>query len=165
MVDVSRKTVTSRSATAIGRIRLNDVAFSLIYDPDTALSKASGEYGEYRKPISQALSKGPVLTIAELAGIQAAKSTSSLIPLCHPLPLSHISVRLTPCPDDYTVRCEAVVKCEGKTGVEMEALTAASVALLTVWDMVKVLAGKEMTIEGLKVVEKSGGKSGTWTRE
>jgi len=74
-------------------------------------------------------------------------------------------VGLTPCPDDHTVRCEAVVKCEGKTGVEMEALTAASVALLTVWDMVKVLAGKEMTIEGLKVVEKSGGKSGTWTRE
>jgi molybdenum cofactor biosynthesis protein MoaC len=147
MVDVSSKLPSSRSATAVGRVLVNAVAFELV---------SSG---------SSDLKKGDVLSVARLAGIMAAKQTSSLIPLCHPLPLSHVAVELSLEPETRSVRVEATARCEGKTGVEMEALTAAGVACLTVWDMVKSASGKDMTITDLKVVRKTGGKSGDWHRE
>ncbi|CAO3583790.1 unnamed protein product [Absidia cylindrospora] len=105
--------------------------------------------------------KGNVLVVAQIAGIQAAKNTSQLIPLCHPLLLGLIDVRLWLDKDQSCVECSSLVQTSGKTGVEMEALTATSVALLTVFDMCKA-ASKHMRIEGIRVVEKKGGKSGHW---
>ena len=145
MVDVGGKAFTRRSATASGRIYLPYEALELIRDGS---------------------SKGPVLHTAQLAGIMAAKRTSELIPLCHGLALSHVDVKLdlVDAEDCYVdVWCTATTS--GQTGVEMEALTGCSVACLTVWDMVKAVAGKEMIIGEIKVVAKSGGKSGDWVRE
>lgn len=141
MVSVNDKQVTKREARATGRIVLPPETFKLLQ----------------RNELHTA--KGNVLVVAQIAGIQAAKATSQLIPLCHPLLLDHIDVQLRL--GDNSVECESTVKCHGKTGVEMEALTATSVALLTVYDMCKA-ASKHMIIEGIKVVEKSGGKSGLW---
>ncbi|GAA5973780.1 hypothetical protein JCM11641_003152 [Rhodosporidiobolus odoratus] len=149
MVSVSRKEPTLRSATAVGYIKLNQTTWDLIDFGDHATMKTK---------------KGDVLSIAQLAGLMGAKQTSLLIPLCHPLSLSHISVRLSPVPSSLSLRIEATAECFGPTGVEMEALTAVSVAGLTVWDMCKAVAGGEMEISGLKVLKKSGGRSGDWER-
>lgn len=94
-----------------------------------------------------------------------AKQTSALIPLCHPLSLSHLSVTLVPDASNTSIKVVVTAECEGKTGVEMEALVGCSVALCTVWDMLKAVAGREMEIGEIKVVKKSGGKSGDWSRE
>ena len=107
------------------------------------------------------LPKGDALATAQLAGIMAAKRTSELIPLCHPLPISHADVQITPTRRGY--RIDASVRTTGQTGVEMEALTAASVAALTIYDMVKAV-DKTMVVDGLCVVEKRGGRSGTYRR-
>lgn len=139
MVDVAGKPVTSREAVATGRIAMS---------PEAARAIADG-----------AVAKGDVLAVARVAGIMAAKRTSELIPLCHPLPLTRASIDLAP--DDTGVTVTATCATEGKTGVEMEALTAVSVALLTVYDMAKAL-DKAMTIEGMRLVSKTGGKSGDW---
>lgn len=174
MVNVADKTPSKRSATATGRIYIPQVAYELITSPN--LSDATADNPEARakaKAQAKARGKGDVLTVAQLAAIMGAKRTSDLIPLCHPLALSHISVTLTPevTGDDggessrYSILCNATVSCEGKTGVEMEALTAVSVGTLTVWDMLKAVAGKEMVIGDIKVTRKEGGKSGDFFRE
>ncbi|MEL6679187.1 MAG: cyclic pyranopterin monophosphate synthase MoaC [Pseudomonadota bacterium] len=137
MVDVSAKDVTSRIAVARGRITM---------EPATAEMIREGT-----------AKKGDVLGVARLAGIMAAKRTADLIPLCHPLALSKVSVDLTVGAGE--VEIEATVKTTGQTGVEMEALTAVSAAALTVYDMVKAV-DKSMTIEGVRLVLKDGGKSG-----
>lgn len=145
MVSVTDKPVTQREARAVGRIVLPEHTYELLRDNQARTAK------------------GNVLVVAQIAGIQAAKATSQLIPLCHPLQLGYIDVRLELKRDDqrYYVECESVVQCQGKTGVEMEALTATSVALLTVYDMCKA-SSKHMVMEGIRVVEKSGGQSGSW---
>ena len=139
MVDVSGKPDTVRTAVARGRV---------IMSQETCRRIASGE-----------LAKGNVLTTAQLAGIMAAKKTGDLIPLCHPLPLTDVDVRFNLRPEEGTIEIEAEAKCVGKTGVEMEALTAVAVAALTIYDMAKSLE-PEMRIEGIRLVKKSGGKSG-----
>ena len=141
MVDVGAKPVTSREALARGEIMMSAAALSLIRTGKVA--------------------KGDPLQTARLAGIMAAKQTALLIPLCHPLQLSHVSVELTPTRRGY--RIEARVRTEGKTGVEMEALTAVSVAALTIYDMVKAV-DKDMVIGDICLVEKSGGRSGDYRR-
>lgn len=146
MVSVTDKAPTKREAKAIGRIRLPDHAYQLLKKNEVHTMK------------------GNVLTVAQIAGIQAAKATSNLIPLCHPLLLGLIDVRLWLDDKNRSVECESVVQTSGNTGVEMEALTATSVALLTVYDMCKA-ATKEMIIEGIRVVSKTGGKSGPWKSE
>jgi molybdenum cofactor biosynthesis protein MoaC len=146
MVSVTDKDNTKREAKARGRIVIPPHAFELL-----------------KKNESKTI-KGNVLTVAQIAGIQGAKSTSQLIPLCHPLLLGLIDVRLWLDDETSSVECETTVQTNGKTGVEMEALTATSVALLTVYDMCKA-ATKEMRIENIRVVQKSGGKSGSWTFE
>jgi cyclic pyranopterin phosphate synthase len=103
--------------------------------------------------------KGDVLGIARIAGIQGAKRTSELIPLCHPIALTRVAVEFEVLPDSPSVKCRATAECTGQTGVEMEALTAASVALLTIYDMCKAV-DRGMTVNGVRVVEKRGGKSG-----
>ncbi|KAI9307679.1 Molybdopterin cofactor biosynthesis C domain-containing protein [Cunninghamella echinulata] len=143
MVSVTDKRITQREAIAEGRIILTKDAYRLI------------ETNELHT------AKGNVLVVAQIAGIQAAKNTSQLIPLCHPLLLSYIDVKLWLNQEKSSVECMSVVQTSGKTGVEMEALTATSTALLTVFDMCKA-ASKEMCIEGIRVVEKKGGKSGHW---
>ena len=140
MVDVSGKAETSRTAIARGRI---------VMAPETLRKIREGRMG-----------KGDVLGIARVAGIMAAKRTSELIPLCHPLMLSKVSVDLTPVEPD-AVEIEALAKVSGQTGVEMEALTAVSVAALTVYDMCKAI-DRGMRIEDVRLVHKSGGKSGTF---
>ena len=137
MVDVSAKGVTSRSATATARVLMKKETLALI---------ASGS-----------AKKGDVLATARIAGIQAAKKTSDLIPLCHPLMISKVAVEFDIAGDE--IRVSATVKVEGKTGVEMEALTACSVACLTLYDMVKAV-DRGIRITDLHLVEKSGGKSG-----
>ena len=139
MVDVSDKDITARIATAKGRV---------IMQPDTL-----------RQIIEGSAKKGDVLGIARLAGIMAAKKTPDLIPLCHPLPITKVSVDLVPMPDDNAVEIEATVKTTGQTGVEMEALTAVNIAALTVYDMVKAV-DKTMIITDIRVTLKEGGKSG-----
>ncbi|MDO7841153.1 cyclic pyranopterin monophosphate synthase MoaC [Sphingomonas immobilis] len=139
MVDVGGKSVTARQAIATGRITMSAEAARAIRD-GTAL-------------------KGDVLAVARIAGIMAAKRTADLIPLCHPLPLTKVSVDLAP--DATGVTVTATAATEGKTGVEMEALTAASVALLTIYDMAKAI-DKAMQITGIRLLEKRGGKSGDW---
>ncbi len=140
MVDVSAKAETSRVAVARGRV---------VMAPETLARIQAGEFG-----------KGDVLGVARLAGIMAAKRTSDLIPLCHPLMLTKVTVDLTPAPPD-TVEIEALAKLTGRTGVEMEALTAVSVAALTVYDMCKAV-DRGMRIEDIRLVHKSGGKSGVY---
>lgn len=144
MVDVSDKDITSRVAVAEGFITMTEATLALI-------TQGRAE-------------KGDVLGIARLAGIMAAKKTSDLIPLCHPLPITKVTVDLTP--DDALpgLRISATVKTTGKTGVEMEALTAVSVTALTVHDMVKAVQ-KDMVIGGIRVTLKDGGKSGRYEAE
>jgi cyclic pyranopterin monophosphate synthase len=142
MVDVSDKDVTTRSATAKARV-LAAVETIAIITSGTA-------------------KKGDVLATARIAGIMAAKKTSDLIPLCHPLLISKVTVEFII--DNNHIDVEATVKVEGKTGVEMEALTACSVACLTIYDMLKAV-DRGMTITNLRLVEKTGGKSGTFTAE
>ena len=137
MVDVSDKAATAREAVAEGFVRMS---------PETLKLALSGE-GK----------KGDVRAVAEIAGVMAAKQTSDLIPLCHPLALSKVEVTVSPA--DGGMAVTARVKTTGQTGVEMEALTAVSVALLTLYDMLKA-ADKAMTIEGVRLVEKTGGASG-----
>jgi cyclic pyranopterin phosphate synthase len=141
MVDVSDKTVTTREAVAEGFVRMNAETLALALGGDAK--------------------KGDVRATAEIAGIMAAKKTSDLIPLCHPLALSKVEVRVEPAEGGLAVT--ARVKTSGQTGVEMEALTAVSVACLTVYDMLKA-ADKGMTIEAVRLMRKSGGKSGDWVR-
>ncbi|WP_137700359.1 cyclic pyranopterin monophosphate synthase MoaC [Marimonas lutisalis] len=141
MVDVSDKPDTTRVATARGAVRMAKETFDLISE------------GRAKK--------GDVLSVARLAGIMGAKKTPDLIPLCHPLPVTKVSVDLTLDPDLPGVQIEATVKTTGKTGVEMEALTAVSTAALTVYDMVKA-ADKGMVISDVRVVLKDGGKSGRY---
>lgn len=142
MVDVSEKPATLREATAEGRVRMSAEALALVIDGGP---------------------KGEVLRTAELAGIMAAKQAGALLPLCHPLALDLVEVRATPDAELPGVRVHATVRATGRTGVEMEALTAVSVAALTVYDMVKS-ADRGMTIEQLRLLRKSGGMSGQWTR-
>lgn len=144
MVDVSDKSDTERVATATGRIRMK---------PETLQVIAAGR-----------AKKGDVLAIARIAAITAAKKTSDLIPLCHPLMLTKVSVDLACHPEDQAVSCTATVGLTGKTGVEMEALTAVSVGLLTVYDMVKAI-DRGMVIESVRLLEKAGGRSGHWQAE
>src|SRR4051794_20366358 len=144
MVDVSQKAVTTRVATAEGAI---------VMKPETLALCLSGD-----------AKKGDVLGTARIAGIMAAKKTHELIPLCHPLLISKVTVDLTPDEALPGVRVTASVKVGGQTGVEMEALTAVSVALLTVYDMLKAV-DRFMTIEAIGLVEKTGGKSGDWRRD
>lgn len=141
MVDVSDKDITARIATAKGRI---------IMEPATLAMIATGT-----------AKKGDVLGIARLAGIMAAKKTPDLIPLCHPLPITKVSVELTVNEASNCVDIEATVKTTGQTGVEMEALTAVNIAALTVYDMVKAV-DKAMQISDIRVVLKDGGKSGLY---
>ncbi|MCA9847232.1 MAG: cyclic pyranopterin monophosphate synthase MoaC [Dehalococcoidia bacterium] len=141
MVDVSAKDVTSREATARGRVVMQPETLSMIV--------------EGRAP------KGDVLATARIAGIMAAKRTHELIPLCHPLPVSGVTVDLAPSEDGAGIDIEATVRVTGQTGVEMEALTAVSVAALTVYDMCKAVE-RGMQIEAVRLVAKSGGKSGDY---
>ena len=142
MVDVGGKPETARSATATGRIRMAPEALAAVRD-------GSGP-------------KGDVLAAARIAGIMAAKKTGELIPLCHPLSLDAVQVEFAF--EDDAVRATARASLTGRTGVEMEAMTATSVALLTIYDMAKAL-DKGMVIEGVRLLEKTGGKSGTWRAE
>ena len=139
MVDVGGKAATQRVAIASGRIRMSAEALAAIRDGDVP--------------------KGDVLAAARIAGIMAAKKTAELIPLCHPLALETVGVDFSF--EDGALRVSATAALTGKTGVEMEALTAASVALLTIYDMAKAL-DKGMVIEDLRLIEKRGGKSGDW---
>jgi cyclic pyranopterin phosphate synthase len=141
MVDVGDKPVTAREAVARGSVAMSATARRLIR--------------------SGGVSKGDPLQAARLAGIMAAKRTSDLIPLCHPLPLSHVSVEITPSRSGYVI--EARVRTTAQTGVEMEALTAVSVAALTLYDMVKAV-DKSMVIGDICLLEKSGGRSGHYRR-
>ena len=143
MVDVGDKKITHRVAIAEGTIRLGPEAMAAV--------------------VSRTAKKGDVLATAQLAGIQAAKRTSDLIPLCHPLPITRVRVELEAEPELAIVSCVATVECHWRTGVEMEALTAASVALLTVYDMLKAV-DKGMEIGSIRLLEKRGGRSGVWRR-
>jgi cyclic pyranopterin phosphate synthase len=142
MVDVGDKPLTAREALAEGRIRMA---------PETLAAALAGD-----------AKKGDVRAVAEIAGVMAGKRTSELIPLCHPIPLSSLKVEIAPNPDGFTVTARA--RTTGQTGVEMEALTAASVALLTIYDMLKAL-DRGMVIEGVRLLAKSGGQSGDWRAE
>lgn len=144
MVDVSDKAETTRIAVARGAVEMQ---------PETLALIAEGR-----------AKKGDVLAVARLAGIMAAKRTAELIPLCHPLPLSSVTLDLTCVPETNRVEIEARVKTTGRTGVEMEALTALSVAQLTVYDMVKAV-DRGMRLVDARVVLKEGGKSGRWEAE
>ena len=144
MVDVSEKAVTTRVAVAEGRV---------VMLPETLQLCLSGD-----------AKKGDVLGTARIAGIMAAKKTHELIPLCHPLLISKVTLDLTPDQTLPGIRVRAEVKVSGQTGVEMEALTAVSVACLTIYDMLKAV-DRFMTIEGIGMTEKRGGKSGDWHRE
>ena len=144
MVDVSDKDVTSRTATAKGAVEMA---------PETLAIITEGR-----------AKKGDVLAVARLAGIMAAKKTPDIIPLCHPLALAKVSVELTPNVEASRVEIEATVKVSGKTGVEMEALTAVSAAALTVYDMVKAV-DKAMRLTEIRLVHKDGGRSGVFTAD
>jgi cyclic pyranopterin phosphate synthase len=141
MVDVSAKEITTRVAIASSIVSMKKETLDLI--------------------ISGSHKKGDVLAVARLAGIQAAKKCWDLIPLCHPLMLSKVTVEISPNMENSTIEISALTKFEGKTGVEMEALTAASVAALTIYDMCKGV-DRGMVISDIKLIEKTGGKSGTY---
>ena len=141
MVDVTDKAETQRVAVAMGGIRMNEAAFAAIRTGTAA--------------------KGDVLGVARVAGIMAAKRTSELIPLCHPLMLTSVKVDFELRPETLTVDLVCTAKLSGKTGVEMEAMTGVSVALLTIYDMCKAL-DKGMVISDIRLLEKSGGKSGSY---
>ncbi len=144
MVDVGHKDDTVRVATARGAVHMQ---------PETLQQIIAGN-----------MKKGDVITVAELAGVMAAKRTSDLIPLCHPLMLSHVTVTCTPNPAQSCVDIEATVRLTGKTGVEMEALTAVTIAGLTIYDMAKAI-DKGMRLTDVCLVRKEGGKSGDWRLE
>ncbi|MGZ8499694.1 MAG: cyclic pyranopterin monophosphate synthase MoaC [Candidatus Binatia bacterium] len=143
MVDVSEKEVTSRIATACGTIHMLPETLALI--------------------LADKIEKGDVFSVARVAGIMAAKKTSELIPMCHPLNITSVAIDLTPGNNPARVDIEASVRVSGKTGVEMEAMTAVSVAGLTIYDMCKAV-DREMTIGEIRLVKKSGGKGGTFIR-
>lgn len=143
MVDVGGKPETRRVAAAGGRIHMQPGTLALILE------------GKHKK--------GDVLGIARVAGIMGAKRTPELLPLCHPLPLSRLEVDFTPDKEESAVFCRVTAETVARTGVEMEALTGVQVALLTIYDMCKAV-DREMTIEGVGLLEKHGGKSGTWRR-
>jgi cyclic pyranopterin monophosphate synthase len=144
MVDVGAKGETEREAIAGGRVRMRRETLALLRAGD--------------------LPKGDVLGTARVAGMMAAKRTSELIPLCHPLLLTHVGVEFAFDEETPSVEITATVRCRGRTGVEMEALTAVSVAALTIYDMAKAVE-RGMVIEGVRLLEKRGGKSGEWVRE
>lgn len=143
MVDVSAKAVTERSASAEGFVRMTPATLDLI--------------------LSGQSPKGDVLATARIAGIMAAKRTSELIPLCHPLPLAQVTVDFASSREPSGLRVEATAKVEGKTGVEMEALTAVAVACLTLYDMCKAV-DRDMEFSGIRLIEKTGGRSGAFKR-
>jgi cyclic pyranopterin phosphate synthase len=143
MVDVSAKPETERLARAAGAIRMRAETLAAIRD--------------------NALAKGDVLAVARVAGVMAAKRTAELIPLCHPLPLSDVQLALTLDESLPGVRVEATTRCTGRTGVEMEAITAVSICLVTIYDMAKAV-DREMSISDIHLLEKSGGRSGHWRR-
>jgi len=144
MVDVTAKPITSRSAWAQAVIHMQPDTFAMIRD--------------------QGVRKGNVLETARIAGIMAAKRTADWIPMCHPLNLTHAQVDFFPEPSGTAIRIETVVRVTAQTGIEMEALTAATAAALTIYDMCKAY-DRAMTITDIVLLEKSGGKSGTWTRD
>lgn len=144
MVNVAAKPATKRTAVAAGQIRMLDKTLDLI------------KQGNHKK--------GDVLGIARIAGIMAAKRTADLIPLCHPLALTNITVDFKILADDVAVECQVQVQTSGQTGVEMEALTAVQIALLTVYDMCKAV-DRGMVMTNIRLLEKAGGKSGHWVRE
>lgn len=144
MVDVGRKSESARRAVAQGAITMR---------ADTLRTILEGT-----------ATKGDVLGVARLAGIMATKRTADLIPLCHPLSLTHVNVELATVESAPQVRCTATVESHGRTGVEMEALTAVQVALLTIYDMCKSI-DRGMTIDNVRLLEKSGGKSGQWQHD
>jgi cyclic pyranopterin phosphate synthase len=143
MVDVSEKAVTSRIAVARGIIHMRPETLELILEGK--------------------VEKGDVFSVARIAGIMAAKKTSELIPMCHPLAITSVEIDLTPGKNPPRVEIEAAVRVDGKTGVEMEAMTAVSVAALTIYDMCKAV-DREMSIGDIRLLKKSGGKSGTFVR-
>ena len=143
MVDVSDKAETSRSAWATATVQLTEAAMSLLIEGN--------------------LKKGDALGVARIAGIMGAKKTAELIPLCHPLPITKVTVDLETKAINNTVVINAIVKTKGQTGVEMEALTAVTIASLTLYDMLKAV-DKGITISAIQLVEKKGGKSGRWHR-
>ena len=144
MVDVSDKAVTSRIAVARGTIHLRPETLALI--------------------LEDKIEKGDVFSVARVAGIMAAKKTPELIPMCHPLAITSVEIEVTPKDKPARVEIEATVRVSGKTGVEMEAMTAVSVAGLTIYDMCKAV-DREMSIGEIRLVKKSGGKSGTFVRK
>jgi cyclic pyranopterin phosphate synthase len=144
MVDVSEKETTSRTAIARGTVHMRRETLALI--------------------LEDKIEKGDVFSVARVAGIMAAKKTSELIPMCHPLNITSIEIDLTPQQEPARVEIEASVRVSGKTGVEMEAMTAVSVAGLTIYDMCKAV-DREMSIGEIRLVKKSGGKSGTFIRK
>ena len=143
MVDVGAKRVTAREAVAVATVRMK---------PETLT-----------KLVERALPKGDVLTTAKVAGVLAAKQTPSLIPLTHPVEINSVDITFDLDSDAGTIEVRAIVRCDGKTGVEMEAMTACAVAALTIYDMCKS-AEKGISIDSLQLVRKSGGKSGLWER-
>ncbi|KAM2483482.1 hypothetical protein ACFX1W_041108 [Malus domestica] len=144
MVDVSPKQSSKRTAISSGKVILGKQVFDLV--------------------VANQMAKGDVLSVAKIAGISGAKHTSNLIPLCHNIPLTHVSINLSLNPQDFSVDIEAEASSTGKTGVEMEAMTAVSVAGLTVYDMCKA-ASKSIQITDIRLESKTGGKSGDWSRE
>ncbi|GLT76994.1 hypothetical protein SLA2020_486240 [Shorea laevis] len=144
MVDVSPKESSKRTATASCKVILGKKVFDLV--------------------LANKMAKGDVLSVAKIAGISGAKHTSSLIPLCHNITLTHVRVDLRLNPEDFSVEIEGEAACTGKTGVEMEAMTAVTVAGLTVYDMCKA-ASKDIQITEVRLERKTGGKSGYWSRE
>ncbi|KAF9055841.1 hypothetical protein BJ165DRAFT_1429038 [Panaeolus papilionaceus] len=167
MVDVGQKDPSKRTATASGRIFIPKFAYELVTKTYVTDQDNESHDSEGDGNLAKARRKGDALTVAQLAAIMGAKQTPNLIPLCHPLQLSKIDVKLTPerlSDQRCAIKCIATVACEGKTGVEMEALTAVGVGLLTVWDMLKAVAGKDMEIGELMVINKTGGKSGDFER-
>jgi len=144
MVDVGDKPESRRTATAQGDVRMRPETLRLIMEGGHA--------------------KGDVLAVARVAGVMAAKRTAELIPLCHPLPLSRVEIDLEPLPDEQTLRCRATAETVARTGVEMEALAAVQIALLTVYDMCKAV-DRGMTITDVGLIRKSGGRSGEWVRD
>jgi cyclic pyranopterin phosphate synthase len=144
MVDVSDKDVTSRIAVARGNISMRAETLALI--------------------LQNKIEKGDVFSVARVAGIMAAKKTSDLIPMCHPLNITSVEIDLTPRENPPGVEIEATVRVAGKTGVEMEAMTAVSVAGLTIYDMCKAV-DREMSVGEIRLIQKSGGKSGTFVRK
>jgi cyclic pyranopterin monophosphate synthase len=144
MVDVGDKAVSERQAICAGHIEMQAQTLQLILA------------GDHKK--------GDVLGIARLAGIMACKQTAQLIPLCHPLPLTHVDIQLTPDTQQQCVHCRVTVKTRGQTGVEIEALMATQVCLLTIYDMCKAV-DRGMSIQNVRLLEKSGGQSGLWQRE